>query len=134
MARIHGRNARLYAGIASGGTAEPVAYINSFSLQASTDKQSVTAFGDTSMVYVAGLPDSSGSFSGFWDNATAQTWTAATDGVARKWYFYPDTTAASTYWFGTGFFDFNIDVKVDGAAEIKGNFSAATPTAKVPSS
>lgn len=130
MSRIHGRNARLYMNIASGGTAEPVAFINTFELNAASDKQDVTAFTDTSKVYVAGLPDSSGSFKGWFDNATAQTYTAATDGAARKWYFYPDS-GATVYWFGTAFFDFNISAAVDGAVEISGNWNAATGTSKV---
>jgi hypothetical protein len=48
VARIAGRNAALYANIASGGTAELVAYLSSWELQAASDRFEVTAFGDTS--------------------------------------------------------------------------------------
>ena len=106
MARKHGRNGRLYVAVASGGTAEPVAFLRDWSIDFSVDNVEVTAFGDTNKVYVAGLPDSSGSFSGFFDSATAQLYTAATDGVARNFYLYPDT-ADATYWYGTALFDWN---------------------------
>lgn len=131
MARIAGRNAALYANITSGGTAELVAFLSSWELQAASDRFEVTAFGDTSKTYVAGLPDSSGSFSGFYDTATAQTYTAAVDGVARKVYIYPDRTNTGQYWFGTAFLDFTVGAEVGGATTISGTWSAATPFAKV---
>ena len=132
MARRHGRNGRVYMSLASGGTAEPVAFIKSFSFNANTDKADVTAFGDSGKVYVAGLPDSSGQF-GFWyDDATVQSYTAAVDGIARKFYLYPDTVnAAGQYWFGTIFPDFAITSAVDAAIEGTCNWNAASAIAKV---
>lgn len=131
MSRIAGRNGRLYAGIGSGGTAEPIAFLNKWSLKFATGKLDVTAFGDTNRTYVSALPDCQGDYAGFYDNATAQLYTAATDGVARKFYLYPDNTATSQYWFGTGIFDFNIDAQVDGSVNISGGMAAATPVAKI---
>jgi hypothetical protein len=131
MARIAGRNGRLYMNLTSGGTAEPVTFLNSWALNFSTEKIDVTSFGDTSMVYVAGLPDAQGTYAGFYDDATVQMYTAATDGVARKFYLYPSTTNNGQYWFGTGIFDTNIDASVDGAVAISGSFAAASVTAKV---
>ena len=131
MARISGKNGRLYAAINSGGTAEPIAFINSFSLQATQDRQEVTAFGDTNKVYVTGFSDAQGSFSGFWDDATRQLYTAAVDGVARSWYWYPDTTSTSRYWFGTAFFDFTIEENLSGGVTISGSWAAATAVSRV---
>jgi predicted secreted protein len=131
MARIAGRNGAMYVNLTSGGTAEPVAFLNHWTLNFAVDTIDVTAFGDTNKVKVAGLPDASGSYSGFFDNATAQTYTAATDGVARKMYLYPDRTTATTYWFGTATLDMSIDASVDGAVTISGNFSAASFFPKV---
>ena len=131
MARIAGRNGRLYMNLTSGGTAEPVTFLNSWALNFSSEKIDVTSFGDTSMVYVAGLPDAQGTYAGFYDDATVQMYTAATDGVARKFYLYPSTTNNGQYWFGTGIFDTNIDASVDGAVAISGSFAAASVTAKV---
>lgn len=130
MARIAGRNGRLYVGITATGTAEPIAYLSKWALKFNSDKFDVTAFGDPNKSYVAGLPDCQGTYSGFYDTATAQLYTAATDGVARKFYLYPDTTTVSQFWSGTAFFDFNIDGAIDGSVNIDGSFAAATGVTK----
>lgn len=131
MARVAGRNGRLYVAIASGGEASLIPFVARWTLTAQTDRFDVTAQGDANKVYLAGLADSTGTFSGFLDVATAQTYTAAVDGVARKMYLYPDVNTAGTYWFGTAFFDFNIESPVDGPATLSGSWSAASNVAKV---
>lgn len=131
MARIHGRNGRLYVGVASGGTAEPIAFLSKWSLAFTTDDVEVSAFGDTNKVYVTGLPDVAGTFSGFYDDATAQTYTAATDGVARRWYLYPDNTATTKYWYGTGVFDFTVTGGIGEAVAVAGDWKAASAVVKV---
>lgn len=117
--------------IASGGTAEPVPFLASWSLSATTDKFEVTAFGDANKTYVAGLPDASGEFGGFYDDSTNQTYTAAQDGVARKFYLYPDSTNTSKYWFGTIFPDYSASGEVGGATELTASWNAASPIIKV---
>ena len=131
MSRIHGRNGRVYMALASGGTAEPVAFLTSWTLKAATDKSDVTSFGDSNKVYVAGLPDASGDFAGFYDDATVQTYTAAADGIARAFYLYPSTSSTSQYWFGTILPDFEADGSVSGAVAIKASWNAASTIAKV---
>jgi hypothetical protein len=132
MTRRAGRNGRLYINLTSGGTAEPVAFLNTWSFNQVSDRFEVTAFGDSNKTYVAGLPDASGDFAGFWDDATVQTYTAALDGVARKFYLYPDTSNASgVYWFGTAFFDFSASGSTGGAITTSGSWSAASAIAKV---
>lgn len=132
MAARHGRNGRLYVAIASGGSASPIPFINEFSQEASTDRVDITSFGDANKAYVAGLPDAKGSYSGFWDDATAQLFTAATDGIARKTYWYPDTVnAPGVYWFTTAFFDQSQSSSVSDAAKISGTWSAASIFSKV---
>ena len=132
MARIHGRRGRLYAGIASDtAAAEPVAFLDKYSLEFMTDRVDVTCFGESTKVYVAGVADASGSFSGFYDSATAQLFTAATDGLARKTYIYPDTSSSGTYFFGTALFDFSMSTGVGEASTISGSWAAASAFAKV---
>jgi hypothetical protein len=131
MARLHGRNGRLYVNITSGGTAEPIAFLNNWSINFSVDNVEVSSFGDANRVYVAGLPDAAGSFSGYYDDATAQLYTSAADGVARKFYLYPTTAATGQYWFGTALFDFSVSSAVDGAITISGDFQAASAVTKV---
>lgn len=131
MGRIAGRNGRIYLALTSGGTAEPVAYQASWSINFATNKIDVTAFGDTNKSYVAGLPDASGQFAGFYDDASVQTYTAATDGIARKFYLYLNTTSNTQYFFGTILPDMTIDSSVDGATTVSASWAAATEIAKV---
>ncbi len=133
MAKIHGSRGQLYVGVASStAAAESIAYIKSFDLSFSSDQQEVTSFGDTNKTYVVGLPDASGSFEGFYDTATQQTYTAAQDGQARRCYFYPTTpSTAGPYWYGTAFFDMDVDVPVDGVVAVSGSFMPATSVARV---
>ena len=132
MSRNSGATGRLYFALASGGSAEPVAFLSKWNLDQSTDTFEVTAFEDTTKTYVSGKPDASGAFSGFWDDATVQSYTAALDGVARKIYLYPKTASGTgPYWFGTAFLDFSIGVDAGGATTVSGNFKAATSFAKV---
>jgi hypothetical protein len=130
MSRIAGRNGRLYANTTSGGTAEPVTFLNNWSINFTTDRIETTAFGDTGKTYVAGLPDASGDYSGFYDDATNQFYTAAIDGVARKFYLYPSTATNTQYFFGTAVFDFNVNAAVDGAVEVSGSWAASTSVTK----
>lgn len=129
---IHGRKGRLYVGLASDtASAEGVANLSKWSIDFSTDDVEVTVFGDTNKVYVSGLPDASGSFAGFYDTASAQLYTSATDGLARRFYIYPSTPATTaTYWFGTGLFDFSVEGDVGDAVKISGNWKAAGPITK----
>jgi hypothetical protein len=132
MAREHGARGRVYLGITSAGTAEAVAFQNGWTFNAVTDKQDVTSFGDTNKAYVVGLPDASGTFSGFFDDATQQAYTAASDGVARKFYLYPNIAQApGTYWFGTVFPDFSTAGGVSGAVTTSSNWVAASSIIRV---
>ena len=131
MARIHGKGGMVYMALASGGTAQPVAFMTDWDLNFTVDQPEVTAFGDTNKVYVAGLPDASGDFSGFYDDATRQQYTAARDGVARAMYLYPNLqTDPSMYWFGTVLPDFAVSGGIAAAISVKSNWKAATAVIK----
>lgn len=130
MARHHGRNGRVYLGVASSAAAaSPLPFQASWSINQNTDRQDVTAFGDQNKTYVAGLPDSSGDFSGFLDDATSQTFIAAIDGQPRNFYLYPDVTTFPNnwYWFGQILVDASSDGAVGGGVTFKSSWSAAGP-------
>lgn len=133
MARVHGRKGRIYIGIASDTVAaEPLPFTATWSIAFATDNAEVTAMGDGNKVYVAGLPDASGSFSGFYDDATAQTYTAASDGLARRFYLYPTTPSVTgPYWFGTVLADFNAEGDVGDGVKQSGDWSAASAITKI---
>lgn len=131
MARRAGRSGRVYIAIASGGSAEPLPFVATWSLEGDTDRHEVTAMGDTNKVYVAGLPDASGQFSGFFDDETQQTWTAAQDGEPRKFYLYPNTGVTTKYWHGTVYPDMSVESDVNGTINWSSSWSAASPILRV---
>ena len=134
MARKHGKDGRLYVGLASSSVAaEPVAFLSGWTVDFSVEQVEVTAFEDFNKTYVTGKSDFSGTFSGFWDDATVQLYTAASDGDARRFYLYPDATVGSAgpYWFGESFFDMSLSSAVDGAVSVSGNFFASSNITKV---
>ncbi len=125
MGRLAGRNGRIYLGIAnSAATAEPLPFMAQFNISWKTNKINVTAMGDTNNVYVAGIKDASGSWSGFYDDATVQSYTAATDGLPRKFYLYPSTNLVTQYFFGQILADMAIDSSVDGSINMSADWAA----------
>lgn len=131
MARYTGKNARLYVALTSGGVAVPAVFIKEWEHNASFDAIDVTCFEDDNMTYVAGLADASGSYAGYLDNATAQTYTASIDGGARAFYFYPDITTPTKYTYGTAIFSWTGSYSKTGAAEMSGNWNAAGAVTKL---
>lgn len=132
MARITGRNARVYVAIASGGTAEPITFVKAFNINRSTDRIDVTAFGDRNKVKLQGLSDADGDASGYYDSATAQFYTAALDGVARPTYFYEDITQAGAHYdFGLAFWDMSKEFAVEAAGEVTATWAAAGEFSRV---
>lgn len=132
MGRIAGRRGRIYMGIANdSASAEPLPFFADWSINFATEKFEVTAMGDDNKVYVAGLPDASGEFSGFYDDATNQTYTAAVDGLPRKFYLYPSTLLTTQYFFGTILPDFSVNGAVGGAVAVSASWNAASKVQKV---
>ncbi len=128
MARLHGRNGTIYLGIASGAQASPLPFQASWTINMAVDKSDVTAFGDSNKSYVAGLPDSSGDFGGFMDDATSQTYIAAVDGLPRRLYLYPNISADPfTYHYGLILPDFSADGSVSGPVNFKSSWNASGP-------
>ena len=132
MAKQHGRGGKLFVDVAGGGSASLVTHLNKWTFAANQDIVEVTDFDDSNKTYVAGFSDAKGTFAGFYDDATPQTYTAAQDGVARKFYMYPNKTGTpGQYFYGTAFFDFNISGGTAQAVDLSGSWSAATGVFKV---
>lgn len=132
MARIAGRRGRVYLGIASeAAVATPLPFTATWNISFSTDKLDVTAMGDDNKVKVADLSDATGSFNGFFDDSSAQTYTAATDGLPRKFYLYPDLNTPGVYFFGTILPDISLDGGVGTSVNFSSSWEAASTIAKV---
>jgi hypothetical protein len=142
--RIHGRNGIAYVGVdPSNGTggaqilAAPMAFLSDWSINFVVAKVDVTAMGDNNLIWVAGLPDASGDFTGFYDTSTAQTYVAATDGQARNFYLYPSTVSTqmgppAQYFFGTILPDFAVAGGVTAAVSLKSTWNAASRIQRYP--
>jgi len=130
VGRKSGRNSVIYMDPTGAAAASRLAYQATWSMNFTVDKYDVTSIDDPNKVYVAGLPDASGQFAGFYDDTSAQTYTAATDGLARKLYLYPDKNLATQYWFGTILPDFSIDGGVADSIKVSASWSAASPIIK----
>lgn len=128
---ITGRKGRFYADTSANanGSAQPIANLNSWSVNATTDRTEVTSFGANSKSYVAGLRDGQGDFGGFWD--TDGTLYNTTDGNPRKFYLYETTDITGNYWFGTATFDITTNGTVGGAVEVSGSWAASTDIVRV---
>ena len=134
MSRFHGRNGVIYLGQAGWSpqtgqppAASPIAFVTDWTVNKNTDKTEVTAQGDGNKVYVAGLPDSSGDFNGWYDDATPQTYAASTDGLPRSFYLYESSLTVANYWFGVILPDMGIAGGVGAAVSFKSSWSAAGP-------
>lgn len=138
MSRIHGRNGIAYVSVdAAGGpnpTASPMAFLSAWSMNYTVAKVDVTAMGDQNLIWVAGLPDASGDFSGFYDTATAQTYVAATDGLPRNFYLYPSSLPAQLpqYFFGQILPDYAVTGGVTAAVSLKSTWNAASRINRYP--
>ncbi len=124
MARYHGKAGVVYVSTSGSGAAGPTVSLSGWTLDLTTDKVEVTAFGDANKTYVQGLKDVKGTVTGFLDDAGLSLFTGAdsTDGV--KLYLYPSSASPSVYWYGPAWLDASIAVPVGGANTLSGNFVA----------
>lgn len=137
MGRIHGRNGMVYVALTSGAAATPLAYVSDWTVNFTVAKVDVTALGDTNLVWVAGLPDASGDFTGFMDTATSQTYSAAVDGQPRNFYLYPSLLGVQganpgQYFFGTILPDYSVSGGVAAAVTFKSTWNAASQVQRYP--
>jgi hypothetical protein len=132
-----------YVAVTGNGTgagsdvASPMAFLSDWSINFVVDKVDVSAMTDPNHIYVAGLPDASGDFSGFYDTATAQTYVSATDGLPRYFYLYPSTLASqmgppAQYFFGLILPDYAVSGGVTSAISLKSTWNAGSPIRRYP--
>lgn len=139
MSRIHGRNGQVYLGVTTGAAAQPLAFVADWTINFATAKVDVTALGDSNLIWVAGLPDATGDFTGFYDTATGQTYAAAIDGQPRNFYLYPSLIGLQganpgQYFFGIILPDFTTSGGVAAAVTFKSSWNAAGTVQRYPAS
>jgi hypothetical protein len=125
--RIHGAHGSVMVDPTGGATPVAVASLNKWSLSMATDKVDVTCFLDPNRIYVQGLPDVKGSIAGMYDKTDLTLFEVAMGTVAAMLKLTPSTLSPTYFWTGLAWLDASIDVAVDGAVTIAGEFSAAGP-------
>ncbi len=124
MPAYPGRKGVIYMSTSGSGTASSVIKMNTWSIDQTTDKIDVTAFGDTNKTYVQGLPDIKGSFAGFWDDTETKPGTGASSSDGVKLYIYPSSDAPTKYKCGPAWVDLSFADSVSGAVTTSCNFVA----------
>ncbi len=132
MAVHHGRFGRMFLSTTAGGVAIAVAKLNNWTLDESVDTAEVSSFGDSNKIYVQGLKDAKGAFSGFWDDTDTTIWVAVDSTAALKMYLYPDFTASpGSYWYGYAWISASIETPIGGPVAIKGSWVAGSVITKI---
>ena len=123
--RLHGRNGLVYLSVHNGDAASPLTYLNSWAVSWTAETSDITTLADTQHVHVEELPDVAGTFTGFLDDATSQTYIAAVDGLPRSMFLYPDSTNMSRYFSGPVLADLAVAGSASAAVSIAVNWVAA---------
>ncbi len=135
--RIHGKNGLVKmdpTGV-GGATAVAVASLNKWDLDMAKDHVKVTCFGDTNHVYVDGLPDLKGAYSGFYDPADGLVIFDVIFGDVKPYLeLLPDAGDIAMAFSGKGLMDGKISVDSNGGVAISGSFVGAGPWAHPASS
>lgn len=124
MAAYPGRNGVVYLSTSGSSNAANVIKLNAWTINKTTDKIEVTAFGDSNKTYVQGLPDVQGSLSGFWDDTETKPFSAAGSSDGCKLYLYPSSNKMTSYHYGPAWLDMSMETSVSGAVTISGSFAA----------
>jgi hypothetical protein len=126
MARIHGKKGEIKMDPTGGATAVTVADMNAWTLDMAKDRVEVTAFQDVNKQRVAGLPDYSGTVSGWWSSASAGVFFDAVLGdTAVMLHLVPNTLEPTFFFEGLANLDGSVNVSATGAVAIAGKWDAA---------
>jgi hypothetical protein len=112
----------------------PVALVSldKWKLSQKTNKIKVTCFGDGNQVYVPGLPDLSGTISGFWNSSNVILFQAINAATPGKLALAPNNNEPTFGWSGLAYLDADIDCGVEAAPAVTGTFVAAGPWLMTP--
>jgi hypothetical protein len=124
VSRYHGKAGRLYMDTTGAGTATPVAQLESWTIDMTTDTAEVSAFGDLNKEYVQGLFDVKGQLKGFWNDADTTLMTARGSTSPVKVYLYPATSASTKYAYGLAWVSLQMEAPINGPVRMSGNWVA----------
>jgi hypothetical protein len=126
--RLHGKTGRVQMDPAGGVALVTVGDLNTWSLDMATERVITTAFGDTNVRRVAGLPDFSGDLGGFWNALSSSSpayFAAVLAGTPVTLRLIPNTNDPTVYFQGLSNVDGGVSVSATGAITMKGKWDAA---------
>ena len=124
--RIHGKNGQIKIDPAGGSALVVLADMKTWTLDLSTDRVEVSAFGDTNKQRVAGLPDFQGALAAWWNAATSPAYFAAVlAGAPVTLRLIPNSADPTVYFGGLANVDGSINVDANGGVSIAGKWDAA---------
>jgi hypothetical protein len=124
--RLHGKTGQVKMDPAGGGAVVTVADLNAWTLDMATARVEVTAFGDTNIRRVSGLPDFSGTLAGWWNAATSPAYfMAVLAGVPVTLRLIPNTADPTVFFNGLANIDGSVNVSATGGVTIAGKWDAA---------
>jgi hypothetical protein len=122
--RIHGRSGVAYLSRLSGDPASPVAFLSDWTVEFTRAVSDVTSIVDVQHVYAASVTGVTGSFRGFFDTATAQSYQAAVDGLPRDLFLYPAAANTGQFFSGPVLPDYALGAGVTSACGLTVTWSA----------
>lgn len=126
--RLHGKTGLIKMDPLGGSALVTLADAHTWTLDMSTARAVVTAFGDTNVHRVAGLPDYAGNI-GLWWNALATSspayFAAVLAGVPVTLRLIPNTLDPTVYFQGLANVDGSVNVSASGAIGSSGKWDAA---------
>ena len=126
--RLHGKNGRIQMDPAGGSSLVTLTDLDGWTLDMSTARDVVTAFGDTNVRRVSGLPDFSGALSGWW-NAVASSspayFAAVLAGTPVTLRLIQNTLDATVYFQGLANIDGSVNVSATAPIKTAGKWDAA---------
>jgi hypothetical protein len=125
--RIHGRSGVAYLSRLSGDPASPVAFLSDWTVEYARTVSDVTSIVDVQHVYAASVTGVTGSFTGFFDTATVQSYQAAVDGLPRNLFLYPAAAKTDQFFSGQVLPDYALGAGVTSAAALTVTWSATGP-------
>ena len=123
----HAKDAIVYIAPDGSTDASELLGASEWTLDMTTDTVEVTAFGDQNKQYVQGLPDISGTLSGFVKEDEDKWFQAQRSTQPVKVYLYWSRQMPSKYAYGTAWISISLSNTVTSANEIAANFVAGGP-------
>lgn len=126
MAIKTGRYGKVSWDPAGGSALVQIVSINAWTGSFKTEYEDVTTFGDTNRVYIPGLMNAEGTFSGFWNSSELALFRAAMSPTPGTLQLMPNTTEPTYFFQGLAYMGADIDCSLE-APKVIGDWKAAGP-------